>query len=217
MQIMARKPRNEEDVTNRREEILTAALTVFSEKGYSASTTSEVAKMAGVAEGTIFRYFKTKKELLSAIVKRFVATVSGTMILSGIEKIILESKDKDLRTFIKEILKDRLKLIHQVAPVFQVVMTEALYHPEIRIALYENVYKQSLEIIQPVFARMEASGFFRKGLSKDTLLRTMLGSFAGLILQFVMTDMTQEKFEEETDRTIDLLFYGMMQPWEEEQ
>ena len=42
------------------EKILKSAIKIFSEKGFSASTTSEIAKDAGVAEGTIFRYFKTK-------------------------------------------------------------------------------------------------------------------------------------------------------------
>lgn len=46
---------------NRKEAVLKAAVKIFSEKGYSAATTSEIAKEAGVAEGTIFRYFKTKK------------------------------------------------------------------------------------------------------------------------------------------------------------
>ncbi|WP_446715397.1 helix-turn-helix domain-containing protein [Caloramator sp. Dgby_cultured_2] len=34
---------------------------VFSEKGFEGSRTSEIAKEANVAEGTIFKYFKTKR------------------------------------------------------------------------------------------------------------------------------------------------------------
>ena len=48
-------------LNEKEQKILNAACLVFSQKGYSSATTSEIAKWAGVAEGTIFRYFKTKK------------------------------------------------------------------------------------------------------------------------------------------------------------
>ena len=55
------------DMTEKQISILSAAIELFSEKGYEATATSEIAKKAKVAEGTIFRYYKTKKELLYAI------------------------------------------------------------------------------------------------------------------------------------------------------
>jgi AcrR family transcriptional regulator len=47
--------------------ILKAACETFSEKGYNATSTKEIAKMAGVSEGTIFRYFKTKNHILKGL------------------------------------------------------------------------------------------------------------------------------------------------------
>ena len=44
--------------------ISSAACELFCEKGYSATSTSEIAKRAEVSEGTIFKYFATKKDLL---------------------------------------------------------------------------------------------------------------------------------------------------------
>ena len=207
---MARKPKNDQDQQQRQDEILTAAVSVFSEKGYAGATTSEVAKAAGVAEGTIFRYFKTKKALLSAIVINFIHTISGNLILGGIEKIVSESEGKDLRVVLKEILMDRLRLLHRIRPVLQVVLTEALYHPEIRNAMYENVYKRALTTILPIYERMEAEGKLRAGLSQDTIMRTIMGAFVGLIAQSVFTGMTDAAFEQEADRTIDLLYHGLV-------
>src|SRR3982074_1256888 len=56
------------DARRNRARILDAAEVVFSEKGASAST-EEVASRAGVAIGTVFRHFPTKKDLLRAIMK----------------------------------------------------------------------------------------------------------------------------------------------------
>jgi AcrR family transcriptional regulator len=44
--------------------IIDAAICLFSEKGYEATTVAEITEMAGVAKGTFFNYFKAKEELL---------------------------------------------------------------------------------------------------------------------------------------------------------
>jgi AcrR family transcriptional regulator len=207
---MARKPNSAEETKDRKEEILTAAVSVFSEKGYAGATTSEVAKVAGIAEGTVFRYFRTKKELLSAIVMKFVNSVSSTIVLGGVQKIVAESEGKDFRVILKEILMDRLRLLRHMMPVFQVVLTEALYHPEIRTAMYENVYKRALETVKPLFDRLEQEGTYRGGIGRNTIMRTFMGAFAGLLGQCVLTGMDGRTFEEEADLTIDLLYHGLI-------
>ena len=61
---------NGDELTEKQKKIIVSAIQSFAEKGYSATSTSEIAKKAGVAEGTIFRHYKTKKDLLLAIVDR---------------------------------------------------------------------------------------------------------------------------------------------------
>jgi len=55
-------------MTDKQEKILTAALELFAKEGYSATSTSKIAKRAGVSEGLIFRHFKNKEGLLQAII-----------------------------------------------------------------------------------------------------------------------------------------------------
>ena len=56
-------------MTEKQEKILNAALELFSEEGFRVTSTSKVAKRAGVSEGLIFRHFKNKDGLLEAIIK----------------------------------------------------------------------------------------------------------------------------------------------------
>jgi AcrR family transcriptional regulator len=51
----------------KRNAILDAATRVFAERGLTAAPTSEISKQAGVAEGTLFTYFKTKDDLINAL------------------------------------------------------------------------------------------------------------------------------------------------------
>jgi len=57
---------------NRKESILDAATQLFATKGFEATPTAEVAKIAGVSEGTIFHHFKTKDGVLIHIIRRMM-------------------------------------------------------------------------------------------------------------------------------------------------
>ncbi len=61
-----RRPRDE-----RVADIMLAARTVFCEKGYEAASTAEIAARAGVVEGTLYRYFPSKRDLLIRVVEAF--------------------------------------------------------------------------------------------------------------------------------------------------
>jgi len=56
-------------MTDKKENILQAALQLFAKDGYTATSTSKVAKLAGVSEGLIFRHFENKEGLLKAIMQ----------------------------------------------------------------------------------------------------------------------------------------------------
>lgn len=57
-------------MTERQEKILDVALELFAVEGFVATSTSKIAKKAGVSEGLIFKHFKNKKNLLSVLMQR---------------------------------------------------------------------------------------------------------------------------------------------------
>ncbi len=62
----ARLPRGERVAA-----IMSVAREVFCERGYAAASTAEIAARAGVVEGTLYRYFPTKRDLLIKVVEAF--------------------------------------------------------------------------------------------------------------------------------------------------
>ena len=63
------RPKNEKLETQRREEILQAAARVFRAKGFHLARTEDICTEAGTSAGTLFRYFKSKKEIIEAIIE----------------------------------------------------------------------------------------------------------------------------------------------------
>ena len=60
------------EADERRNEILDAAETLFTEKGYSKTTIIDILNQVGIAKGTFYYYFKSKEEVMDAIIERFI-------------------------------------------------------------------------------------------------------------------------------------------------
>jgi AcrR family transcriptional regulator len=72
------RPKSED----KRNAILDAATRVFAERGLTSAPTSEISKEAGVAEGTLFTYFKTKDDLMNALYHEIKLELADAM-MSG--------------------------------------------------------------------------------------------------------------------------------------
>ena len=87
-------------MTEKQEKIISAALKLFAEEGFKSTSTSKVAKAAGVSEGLIFRHFSNKEGLLEAIMK--LGEEQASLLLGN---IVLEPNPKELlRKYINLIL-----------------------------------------------------------------------------------------------------------------
>jgi len=198
-------------LSEKEQRILEAAIHIFSEKGFSAATTSEIAKSAGVAEGTIFRYFKTKKDILRGILIQALNAFSGKLVVSSLEKIFLASEGKDLRSIIREVLYDRLKLLDSVFPMARVVFTEAIYHEDVRDAIYENIISRALEAFEGYCRKAAERGLIRNDLEPQVIFRSMLGNLGILIAQKMLfsSQFAIQDWDKEIDRMTDVILYGI--------
>ena len=69
------RPKSED----KRNAILDAATRLFAERGLTAAPTSEISKLAGVAEGTLFTYFQTKDNLINALYREIKLELADAM------------------------------------------------------------------------------------------------------------------------------------------
>src|ERR1700691_5526240 len=72
------RPRRED----KRNAILAAATRLFAERGLTAAPTSEISKQAGVAEGSLFTYFKTKDDLINALYRELKLELADAIMSS---------------------------------------------------------------------------------------------------------------------------------------
>ena len=65
------------DKEKRKKEIALATLEIFAEKGFEATSMSQIAKLAGIGKGTIYEYFESKEKLILSAIKAWVETVQS--------------------------------------------------------------------------------------------------------------------------------------------
>lgn len=203
------------DFSEKEKKILEAACDVFAEKGYSAATTNEIAKHAGVAEGTIFRYFKTKKHILRGLLIQLVGLLADKVAIPPIEKILTNRAGKDERQVLKEVIKERMALVNKNFPLFKVVIAEALYHEDIREIVIEKIVGRIIPIFDQVYQEMVAEGRFRK-VPSVVALRAIVGNIMIFIASrnIIPEKLPVEDLERDMDMMLDVLLNGIAAPRE---
>src|SRR5262245_53415234 len=122
----------------RRKQILDAATKVFGEKGFHPTTIRQIAKEAGVADGTIYNYFASKNDLMLAILDRLNETEQRAADFAA-------AREGDFATLFRGYVRHRMNLILGNLQVFRAVLPELLVNEELRKHYFE-------QIIEPTFA-----------------------------------------------------------------
>src|SRR5476649_2639258 len=110
-------------MTEKQISVLLTAIDLFSEKGYEATSTSEIAKKANVAEGTIFRYYKTKKDLLFAIPTVLSKASLFETFFDDFNEL-WNSDHENFENFLRKLILNRKRFISETMPILKVIIQE---------------------------------------------------------------------------------------------
>ena len=166
---------------NTKEKIRKAAIRLFAEKGYNGTATSEIAKLAGVAEGTVFKYYPRKKDLLKQVALETIEILDSNEIVPKAEQVLIQYRDSTVEDFLIAITKDRIMLLEQNKMILKAFFVEMLYHEEIREYFTEILNKNILgighKIVQTIKSKIEVDDY-----SDEDLLRELISMVMGIAL-----------------------------------
>ena len=157
--------------------ILTAASKVFAEQGFSSATVAQIAREAGVADGTIYLYFKNKDDILfqffryktKQIFKRFKEEIDS--VDEPVEKLSCL-----IRSHLEEFQQDR-----NMAIIFQ---SEIRYRRNI-VAQIIDVSNMYLELVTAIIEQGQVEDKLRKDLFTGLVKRFILGAVEEVINTWV--------------------------------
>lgn len=199
----------DEKMTEKQKRIVTAAVEVFAEKGYSASSTSEIAQKAGVAEGTIFRHYKTKKDLLMSIVSPLMVKLLAPFFLRDFTKV-LDAAYPRYEDFLRAVIRNRVAFVQSHFPLVKIMLQEIPFQPELREQLKGIVAKEVLVRIQRVVERYQSDGQISSTIPSLSVVRVTATTVIGFVIaRYLLAPEHKWDDEAELETTVQFIMKGL--------
>lgn len=155
---------------------------VFAQRGYSAATIRAIAREANIAQGTIYLYFPSKRDILLALYR--------SMILESLDEILARPEKGDDEAFLTSLLVDRIRRFRQNARAVRFAFTELPFHDELREKFYREIVLEQLGRVQVFLKDRIAQGRFRP-LRAEIAAR----AFQGMYVIFALAEIVYNDSE----------------------
>jgi TetR/AcrR family fatty acid metabolism transcriptional regulator len=162
-------------------QIVDAAVVVIAKNGYHQAQVSKIAKEAGVADGTIYLYFKNKEDILISVFREKMAIFVNNV------KVILE-KDGNSSDKLFKVITSHFRVLqedHQLAIVTQLELRQS--NKELRLRINE-VLKEYLGLLDDILREGIESGELDSRLDIRLARQMVFGTIDETITSWVMND-----------------------------
>lgn len=167
--------------SNKHQRILDAAIEVIAEHGFFHSRVSEIADRAGVADGTIYLYFKNKDELLMAAIDsafhRFIRRAKVAL------DEITDPREKLRRMAFLHL--EGLGANRNLAIVFQ---TELRHSAKFLGQFSHNLMVEYFDVIKGVLREGQTAGVFRAEMSVTIAAHCFFGAVDEIVTSWILSD-----------------------------
>lgn len=165
--------------TDKRERILRAAIEVFARKGFYATRVSEIAEAAGVADGTIYLYFKNKDDVLISIFEDRI-----TKLLAFLRAQIEKAGTVDEK--VRIVVELQLGLLEEQRDLAEVITVNLRQSSRLLKQYAAPLFTEYLELIAGVIADGQREGVLRGDVSARVVARGLWGALDGIALTWAL-------------------------------
>ncbi|WP_166180681.1 TetR/AcrR family transcriptional regulator [Rubrobacter tropicus] len=164
----------------RREEILKTALGLFAAQGFDATSTKQIAREVGIAEGLVFHYFPTKAGLLAAVLEARLE--GGRAFRSVLRPLLEEASDRPAAEVLGAVASGWLATLRRDEEIVVVLFTTAQTNPEVWEA-WQGLIREGTELLTGYLAARVEAGELRE----DLPLETAATMFVSSLMVFFLT------------------------------
>jgi TetR/AcrR family fatty acid metabolism transcriptional regulator len=191
-------------VNDKREAILRAATQVFARNGYFNSKVADIAKAAGVADGTVYLYFKSKEEILHSVfdVAMEEAISEGRRELEAID----DPREKLRR--IARLHLERLGADRDLAVVFQVELRGSTKFME---EFSAAGFAEYLGMIRATVEEGQRAGIFRQELNAKLVAKMLFGALDEMATNWILSKR-RYKLVPMAEQVMDIFLNGVSAP-----
>ncbi|MUG68284.1 MULTISPECIES: TetR/AcrR family transcriptional regulator [Paenibacillus] len=200
-----------DELTEKQKKIILAAIQSFAEKGYASTSTSEIAKSAGVAEGTIFRHYKTKKDLLYSIIEPMLKKFIAPFVIKDMEKVLNE-KHASFEDFLRAMIENRISFLSKNMLLFKILIQEIPFQPELKALFKEHIGTKVITRFTQVVEHYQEKGELIDAPPLTIIRLTASAIFGYLIVRNLLLPELDWDDQAEIDQTVQMIMHGIAVP-----
>ena len=127
VEALKQKIRSKEGLSPKMQDILDACVVLFSTKGFSNTSTKDIAKAANVAEGTIYKHFGTKENLLYATIFPILRDIISTEALAQVQQFRNSAENAPFERFVEFIVRKDVMMPEEHFQSGKIFISEMMY------------------------------------------------------------------------------------------
>lgn len=207
-ELFRQKVENNEKLTPKMQDILEASLLLFAEKGYSNTSTKDISRAAQVAEGTIFKHFGSKENLLYAsilpILRQSLEDLMPAEFLKNRGKI----NKLSFAEFLRQVLPERINFAGSNLKIWKIFLTEYLYQETMRDNLITLVPAGLIDELYQILCSFKEKDELVDWPNEE-ILRFIFSTVAGYVISQSMGLSSSDSTESDIDHLIQFLEKGL--------
>ena len=190
-------------------QVLLSSLKLFSEIGFENTTASLISKEAGVSEGTVFSYFKTKEGILEAILSTFLEQVIPDVIADFSGKKFTANQES-FPLFLRSIVRDRLVFIQKNQMQVKILLSRSFIDKTISDQLGNVIVHSIIKPISPVLNQFKENGIIRDW-SNERIVRYILALSLSYALTMMLNDNEDVNIDETVNEIVECLSFALVE------
>ena len=189
-------------------QVLLSSLKLFSEIGFENTTASLISKEAGVSEGTVFSYFKTKEGILEAILSTFLEQVIPDVIADFSGKKFTANQES-FPLFLRSIVRDRLVFIQKNQMQVKILLSRSFIDKNISDQLGNVIVHSIIKPISPVLNQFKENGVIRDW-SNERIVRYILALSLSYTIPMIINDNEDINIDKVTSEIVECLSFALV-------
>ncbi|GEO77727.1 TetR family transcriptional regulator [Companilactobacillus mindensis DSM 14500] len=185
------------DMPHGKKQVIKASLKLFSEQGYDGTSTAQIAKSSGMSQATIFKYFKSKEDLLLFIIEPIIEHILpayGKEFATDVAQ-----NNQSLNSLIHFIITNRFNFLVQNKDAAIILFSQVMINDKVKDLLLKKIASLKGMFVKNIWQVLQETGEMRTDIDMIQFVRLVASQLYFYFLQSQRIIPTADKAQIQTD------------------
>ncbi len=187
---------------DKRERIMKSAMKMFAKKGFFHTKVSDIARGAGVADGTTYLYFKSKDDILISLFESEMEPI-----LAHVRRELAEESSATAK--LRRFASLHFQMVEKNQDLAVVIVVELRQSAKFMHEYPGTKFKEYLDVIASIIEEGQQNGEFRTDVHPSIAKQAIFGALDGLATNWILSKRSKRGLSDLADQVADLFVQGL--------